>query len=1472
MFSFYVFTLNTFLFNVFANASEGTNSCPITSPDFLPKKRVLWQGHMWTCKHVDHLCTYDEVEVGTSLCPVIPHLPSVPNGIPSEFFVMQGDCTMNPLQDNCISSKDFPTAYTMGQTCMVKMLIDAMVVNSTFDIDIKASGQGTLDELRIKNVSIIRRYQIPQHLHADDTITWNSDESQGLASGWQLCFDYPISGPNILTSNSSSTSSGVFYPEIPNIDDDQRLSDNCCDAQAPTLIADACNACSSLIFDFDHEYPITEECAKSIYTNCYFGAFDEADCLNFPYDWLTTQDNDTLHYNFQRRIRYVCLEFDTRLSELPDEQDGGYTIIDGETYTREGLYSNTSLIVRNSTFIDLEIAITIEGAPLIIENSYFEFTYSLNVESTFIESDDRVEIRNCTFRGIESDQLQYMDGAFKAQFLYIENSIIDAYTKAATFNSDQTIIINSTISKGCASRPNGLFFSEFIYLEGVNVDLEFSDTSGELFLPTNRAQSNAYIHIVDSNFSNIYSYQAESIFVKDASHLYMERVRFTNITAIDCGNFLQVDDYLFMEDVVFESIIVQGITGPFLIASNVIEMIRTSFMGIGDDTSTETPSISYDFIQTESAELHSYTDVHFDNMRHWAKYFEADTHVLFLGVYLNGMEFTNFFNVGTNKLTIDGMYICCDTITGKNMLQGAVLEANAFEMIDSDPGIAPTLYFDNIRCSNCVFANAKIADTFITAVSSMTLVNTRIESITGNGLFARSYLNINFEGVTYRNSDTRFVAALGNIFLENVIVDDVTTSGLLDGTNISIYNMDATLYYEEATTIVSKFFNINDYGSLFLDSVTIVYKSRNESDPPSNLLALMIIAGQEISVDIQSLYIECEGFAILCHSETTRDNGALANSNFACELCAVDEYSLPNVSITITSTNYTNNRPVCLSCPFGAICDGTSNIVFEDGFWAIGYENQIEDATCARSDSIYYELETYRCPPGYCEGGECVSGREGILCGKCKEGYSQGWGVPECFEEKCDPTILLIMNIAYALGISYLTVHAATDSSEGESSDVFKIIMVIFQACNYAELPYPAVMEGAIRSIIGIFSFSALSSGDDNGTCFAEGHTTVGGIFLNLFGVSVTIFGIVVLCIYHKIHDTFTLTSIATLTIFLTISPLFDVMLQIFGCKELIVDTLGTKELRAFYFAEVKCYAYYQIIFIVLFVLISCFLLLIMILHYLRNADKISDGDITRAVFHEMEKPFVEDNQLSRLWGYLLIFYRIYMMIAHVIIGHQDGIVGACFTLFGTGFFVVLHAANLPYKGKISNYLSVVGYTGVSLLCAFQLSAETQIRIGDFSDSTWVERTWTYTFIATLAVMTPAAIHTVVMKLKDKAESSGLLSSDPKHDPEDDLAERVEIEDEMSSMGGLQSIQSLAGAVEMSNFDSEKSPQIRQIWLEGALFSCACFPSGDAKCNVTIIDGPKIGMQLFGLTLGQPSEPIRPEDSMNIGAPDQPVH
>ena len=82
----------------------------------------------------------------------------------------------------------------------------------------------------------------------------------------------------------------------------------------------------------------------------------------------------------------------------------------------------------------------------------------------------------------------------------------------------------------------------------------------------------------------------------------------------------------------------------------------------------------------------------------------------------------------------------------------------------------------------------------MTSVSSINLVNTRVESITGNGVFARSHLDVFFEGVTYRNSETRFVATSGNIFLENVIVDDVTTSGLLDGTFITISNMDATLY------------------------------------------------------------------------------------------------------------------------------------------------------------------------------------------------------------------------------------------------------------------------------------------------------------------------------------------------------------------------------------------------------------------------------------------------------------------------------------------------------------------------------------------------------------------------------------------------------------------------------------------------------------------------------------------------------
>ena len=63
-----------------------------------------------------------------------------------------------------------------------------------------------------------------------------------------------------------------------------------------------------------------------------------------------------------------------------------------------------------------------------------------------------------------------------------------------------------------------------------------------------------------------------------------------------------------------------------------------------------------------------------------------------------------------------------------------------------------------------------------------------------------------------------------------------------------------------------------------------------------------------------------------------------------------------------------------------------------------------------------------------------------------------------------------------------------------------------FESAAYAELPYPAHLQDAIQGILPIFSFATQSSGD-SGTCLAEGHSTVDGILLNLFGTAVTIGG-----------------------------------------------------------------------------------------------------------------------------------------------------------------------------------------------------------------------------------------------------------------------------------------------------------------------------------------------------------------------------
>jgi len=98
------------------------------------------------------------------------------------YFTMTGDCDM---QDNCVSSGNYPALHDDHEDCTITMLKDAGVtVGTTFELE------RCCDHLMINGVDVETSTAVPKFLGKGTTFTWTSDYSV-TKPGWQLCFSEP---------------------------------------------------------------------------------------------------------------------------------------------------------------------------------------------------------------------------------------------------------------------------------------------------------------------------------------------------------------------------------------------------------------------------------------------------------------------------------------------------------------------------------------------------------------------------------------------------------------------------------------------------------------------------------------------------------------------------------------------------------------------------------------------------------------------------------------------------------------------------------------------------------------------------------------------------------------------------------------------------------------------------------------------------------------------------------------------------------------------------------------------------------------------------------------------------------------------------------------------------------------------------------------------------------------------------------
>lgn len=330
----------------------------------------------------------------------------------------------------------------------------------------------------------------------------------------------------------------------------------------------------------------------------------------------------------------------------------------------------------------------------------------------------------------------------------------------------------------------------------------------------------------------------------------------------------------------------------------------------------------------------------------------------------------------------------------------------------------------------------------------------------------------------------------------------------------------------------------------------------------------------------------------------------------SCHQCSPGQYSLQRGEITAPLQKRVDSlfNPFCFPCPDGANC--SRNIEAKPNFW--GYPDSNNSGT----------LKFVHCPPHYCKPikrrgtnlsvyNSCRGNRDGVMCGRCMEGYSETLFSKKCKpSEKCrDPWIWLLMTV-YTVAMALFFIHnppiiqflventlwykrsrnrmqyQEIDRSNKFNKGYTKITFYFYQIASYLTLEsFTELAKQAplISFITGLFNFQTRVSRGNFG-CPFPGLTVVTKELLPALGVLATLFNIQVILLMHlcfnkitgRPRPTMASYYAATLkTLLLGYATLANTALKLLSC----VQVLG--ESRLYYDANIKCLEWWQYVFII---------------------------------------------------------------------------------------------------------------------------------------------------------------------------------------------------------------------------------------------------------------------------------------------------
>ena len=432
----------------------------------------------------------------------------------------------------------------------------------------------------------------------------------------------------------------------------------------------------------------------------------------------------------------------------------------------------------------------------------------------------------------------------------------------------------------------------------------------------------------------------------------------------------------------------------------------------------------------------------------------------------------------------------------------------------------------------------------------------------------------------------------------NIINSNFLQSRLSQNTNVErISNDGCFLYSESAGPVIIKNSSFTaNINKKFYPILAVTKSSLIQVDAASTIKCP---SGRWLKMDINK---KTEGFELSKRIDICTSWMKANYVKIFCEECPTGFYSLQRGFISgLTVTK----EDKCLKCPYGASCEN-GTIKAKENFWGM------EDFY-----SIPPSFHFFHCPSEYCSRSShsthychnsCHGRRDGVLCGKCFDGYSEALYSNSCRKnERCNDSWFWLATMIYVAafavyivfkppifsellkyslwfkykpGFSNLHQTLSEDNKEHDSG-YLKIIFYFYQVAELVMIRSPEKtfhLVPIIPPIMAIFNFQVKSLNGSIG-CPFPGLTVVTKELFKCVKFLGTLLSIGLIYVLHRATSETLYSappsmklylSVALETLLLGYERLADTSLKLMHCVPI------DKDWRLFVDGTIQCWQWWQ--------------------------------------------------------------------------------------------------------------------------------------------------------------------------------------------------------------------------------------------------------------------------------------------------------